>query len=151
MNRIKRSDEEIIETACRCYSAHDAAKVLGISYSAYKRHAVRLNCFKTVQGGKGKTKTPSKQKITLDEILSGNRPNTNRGIIKREMLAEGKLEYKCYECGINEWRGKSLSLHLEHKNGDNTDHREENLTLLCPNCHSQTPTYCGRNKGKKRA
>jgi 5-methylcytosine-specific restriction endonuclease McrA len=42
--------------------------------------------------------------------------------------------------------GKPLSLHLDHKNGKNNDHRIENLRFLCPNCHSQTATYAGKNK-----
>jgi 5-methylcytosine-specific restriction endonuclease McrA len=34
---------------------------------------------------------------------------------------------------------------LHHINGDRLDNRLENLQLLCPNCHSQTSTYSGRN------
>lgn len=57
---------------------------------------------------------------------------------------------KCL-CGLGEtWEGKPLRLQLDHANGDNTDNREENLRLLCPNCHSQTETYYGRNKRLKR-
>jgi len=44
---------------------------------------------------------------------------------------------------------KEISLQLEHINGVNNDNRVENLTLLCPNCHSQTPTFAGRNKRKR--
>jgi hypothetical protein len=44
------------------------------------------------------------------------------------------------------WQGQPIALELEHINGDNTDHRIENLQILCPNCHAQTPTYRGRNK-----
>jgi hypothetical protein len=40
---------------------------------------------------------------------------------------------------------KPISFHLDHINGINTDNRIENLQILCPNCHSQTDTYCGRN------
>ncbi len=40
--------------------------------------------------------------------------------------------------------GKSLSLHLDHKNGVNNDNRLDNLRFLCPNCHSQTETYSGK-------
>jgi hypothetical protein len=49
---------------------------------------------------------------------------------------------------ISTWKDKPLSLHLDHINGCRTDNRLNNLRLLCPNCHSQTDTYCGRNKGK---
>ena len=43
---------------------------------------------------------------------------------------------------------KKLSLQLDHINGINNDHRIENLRFLCPNCHSQTETYAGKNKGR---
>jgi transposase-like protein len=46
------------------------------------------------------------------------------------------------------WAGNPLVLHLDHINGIRNDHRVENLRWLCPNCHSQTPTYCGKNIGK---
>lgn len=42
-----------------------------------------------------------------------------------------------------------MSLQLDHINGINTDNRLENLRLLCPNCHSLTPTFCGKNKKKR--
>jgi len=57
---------------------------------------------------------------------------------------------RCYICGINEWRGMPLVLRLDHINGVNDDYRLENLRLLCPNCDSQTDTYCGRNRVKKQ-
>ena len=48
------------------------------------------------------------------------------------------------------WNGKSITLQLDHTNGIRTDNRLENLRLLCPNCHSQTITFSGRNKKKNR-
>ena len=58
------------------------------------------------------------------------------------------LEYKC-ECGITDtWQGKKITLELDHINGINSDNRIENLRYLCPNCHSQTPTFRGRNINK---
>lgn len=68
--------------------------------------------------------------------------------LKKRLVSEGIFEHKCYECGLTSWRGKDLVLELEHKNGNHRDHRLENLTLLCPNCHSQTDTWRGRNKRK---
>lgn len=50
-------------------------------------------------------------------------------------------EYKCEGCGIVDWNGKPISLQLDHIDGCPTNHLLENLRLLCPNCHSQTPTY----------
>jgi 5-methylcytosine-specific restriction endonuclease McrA len=51
----------------------------------------------------------------------------------------------CARCGINEWQGEKLSLELEHKDGNNSNNARENLEALCPNCHSITPTWRGRN------
>jgi len=52
-----------------------------------------------------------------------------------------KSGYKCEGCELTEWRGKPITLELEHKNADRKDNTRENLQLLCPNCHAQTPTW----------
>ena len=57
---------------------------------------------------------------------------------------------KCSSCGINEWNGKAIVMDLEHIDGNSENNDMSNLCLLCPNCHSQTPTYKGRNKGNGR-
>ena len=69
----------------------------------------------------------------------------SRGHVKRRLLRLGLKENRCESCGISEWRGAPLSLALHHVNGDGGDNRLENLQLLCPNCHSQTDTFAGRN------
>jgi DNA-binding transcriptional ArsR family regulator len=85
--------------------------------------------------------------IPLDDLLVVGR-GTNRGHLKGRLLAAGRITNQCVECGISEWRGKTLVLHLDHINGQNNDDRLENLRLVCPNCHSQTDTYCGGNNGR---
>jgi Zn finger protein HypA/HybF involved in hydrogenase expression len=72
----------------------------------------------------------------------------NATLIKR-LILDGDCEYKCNGCGIHKWNDKPLRLHLDHKNGDNSDNCKENLRLLCPNCHSQTPTF-SRGKNIKK-
>jgi DNA-binding transcriptional ArsR family regulator len=72
----------------------------------------------------------------------------NRTHLKRRLLA-AELKTGCCEiCGISEWRKRPLSLALHHVNGDGFDNRLENLQLLCPNCHAQTPNFSGRNIGR---
>ena len=63
-----------------------------------------------------------------------------------------KYNSKCARCGwskINPYSGK-IPLDVEHIDGDYTNNNEDNLILLCPNCHSLTKTYKGANKGNGR-
>ena len=73
---------------------------------------------------------------------------TNSRRLKNRLVESGVLLHACSECGITQWRGSALVLELHHVNGDRTDNRVENLRILCPNCHSQTSTYRGRNIGR---
>jgi len=60
---------------------------------------------------------------------------------------------KCEDCGITDWRGNKLSFNIDHVNGNRTDNRIENLRVLCPNCHSLTPTFGVKNvseEGRKK-
>jgi hypothetical protein len=58
--------------------------------------------------------------------------------------------HKCSVCGINTWNSKSIVFEIEHKDGNSENNLENNLCLICPNCHSQTDTYKNKNKGKGR-
>ena len=67
------------------------------------------------------------------------------GGLKKKIIEFNIIPYKCIECGIeNQWNNKFISLQLDHKNGNSTDWRLDNLRFLCPNCHSQTDTYSGK-------
>lgn len=90
------------------------------------------------------TKTP------LKDILVVNSTYKNLSRLKIRLINEGIIKYKCgiVNCTNNGmWLDKPISLQLDHINGINNDNRLENLRLLCPNCHSQTETYGGRNQG----
>lgn len=54
---------------------------------------------------------------------------------------------KCESCGIgSEWNNKPLTLQMDHIDGNSDNNALDNLQILCPNCHTQTHTWCGRNK-----
>ena len=55
-------------------------------------------------------------------------------------------EKSCGHCGLDIWRDIPITLELDHVSGDREDNSRENLICLCPNCHSQTDTWRGRNK-----
>jgi len=81
----------------------------------------------------------------IDRWKSGGK--IGKGGLKR-YLSEQKDG--CWECGITEWNGKDIVLELEHSDGNSDNNSEPNLSLLCPNCHSQTSTYKNRNRGNGR-
>jgi Zn finger protein HypA/HybF involved in hydrogenase expression len=105
------------------------------------------------EGRKGYTWNPNSawsrgKTITADsEIFKENSGYANE-FVKSRIAKQDLLEYRCSSCGIDSWKGETIVLDLDHVNGDNRDNRLENLRYLCPNCHSQTDTYKGRNKNK---
>lgn len=140
-------DDKVIE-ASKLETASKAASSLGIKYTTYRKHAKRLGVFSTNQSGKG---TSKQRELPLDikEILQGHRPETQTGVLKRYLLRLGIKANQCERCNASSWMNEPLICHLDHINGINNDHRLENLRMLCPNCHSQTTTYAGKNsKGK---
>lgn len=85
-----------------------------------------------------------------NELVFCKESKADRTTLKRRIFSDKIFENKCSECGcLPIWNGKKLTIHLDHINGDNTDHRIENLRMLCPNCHSQTETFGGRHHRKK--
>ena len=96
---------------------------------------------------KGKTNLSDyhrERKISSEELFKENGKH-NRHIVRKRIIKDNLIPYRCSLCGITTWNGKTLSLELDHINGINNDNRLENLRFLCPNCHSQTTTYGSRN------
>lgn len=89
--------------------------------------------------------------INWDIVFYGNIEKTINGdLLKKKIIKDKLLEHKCNECSLeNKWNNKNLVLHLDHINGNRKNNRLDNLRFLCPNCHSQTETYTGKNKIKK--
>jgi hypothetical protein len=87
-----------------------------------------------------------KRVIPLDEILVEKSTYTDRQRLRKRLVAEKSFEDKCAVCGLPPlWQGKALTLQLDHANGVPDDNRIKNLRIICPNCHTQTDNFCGRN------
>jgi hypothetical protein len=90
---------------------------------------------------------------SLEDILEGKCPKLKTMSVKVYLIDAGVLEDKCEYCGWSKKRqpeDKYSTCELHHKNGDSTDHKRENLEILCRNCHSITPTYAGAKRGFKK-
>ena len=83
-------------------------------------------------------------KAPIKDFLIENSP-ISQHCLRDFILKEKILDYKCSNCGINEWMGQSLALRLDHINGVRNDDRIENLRFLCHNCDSLMETYGGKN------
>lgn len=91
-------------------------------------------------------KISSEEKDPKDVLIKNSSYKSTNGL-KKKLFKYNLINNICKKCGQKpEWNGKKLTLHLDHINGDRSDNRLENLRLLCPNCHSQTETYC---RGKR--
>jgi len=93
---------------------------------------------------------PRPRKIPIEQLLVAGRHQTGRSHLKERLLEEGLKINHCEKCGLTEWCDQPLSMALHHINGDGKDNRLCNLELLCPNCHSQTENFAGRNLTRRR-
>lgn len=91
-----------------------------------------------------------KYQMTSQELIDNIKckiSHSDRKLLRKKLIEEG-MQYECKECGLKEWNGKKISLELDHIDGDARNNNVNNFRLLCPNCHSQTPTWRGRNANR---
>lgn len=139
----KYSKDQILEAINDNNSMSQAAAELGAAFSTFKRYAQKYGLYNTNQAGVGLRKP----KKNLKDVFSG-KEHLVTSQLKNRLILEGYKENRCESCGIEEWNGAPISLELDHISGDRSDNSLQNLRILCPNCHSQTPTYRGRNSNK---
>lgn len=153
-NKIyKLSDEQFVELLKKSSTISEVLFKLGYTvkgnswgYSQIKRRMDDLNLDYSIFKGKSAViKTGRLNNVRKEDILKENCKH-QRTVLRRYVIKNNLIPYKCAICGCTEWQGKTLSLELDHINGINNDNRLENLRFLCPNCHSQTSTYGSRNQ-----
>ena len=138
----KISDSELIIQYNKCPHLGKISAMLNLPTITVWRRLKALNV-KSISKRGGNAKLNA---IPLQEILDGLHPHYQTFKLNKRLLSEKVLENICDICKLSDWNDKPIRLHLDHINGDSHDHQLINLRLLCPNCHSQTSTYCGRNK-----
>lgn len=134
------TDEDIIRLSKETKSIRALLEALGLrpaggNYANIKRNLQRLG-----------VDTPhwTGQAWNKGQQLKDWSKYTKTAQLKKHLIkARG---YSCEECGIKKWQGQTIVLELDHIDGDRTHNVPENLRLLCPNCHSLTPTWRNRKR-----
>ena len=153
-NKIyKLSDEQFVELLKNSSTISEVLFKLGYSvkgnswgFAKVKQRMSDLNLDGSIFKGKSPiTKYGTLHKVDASDILKPNCKHA-RSVLRRYVIKNNLIPYRCAICGCVEWQGRTLSLELDHINGINNDNRIENLRFLCPNCHSQTTTYGSRNQ-----
>lgn len=101
--------------------------------------------------GRGSNKGKEFARRRTNEEMFVENSTINRSRVKQRIRKDNLIVYECRDCGMTDtWNDKPITLQLEHCNGVCNDNRIENLCFLCPNCHSQTPTYAGKRFKKPK-
>lgn len=145
---MKKIDIEKLKQTCESSGSMALAAIkLGLHQNTLRRHAIKAGCYHPNKSGKGLTKE-QEPKIPLEEILKGMHPYYQTNKLRKRLIKAGIKKKQCETCGnIGQWMGKPLTIELDHIDGDRSNHRIENLRMLCPNCHSQTDTFRSKNRG----
>jgi len=151
------TDEQFVELIKNSTNVSEVLFKLGYTvkgnswgYSQIRRRMSDLGLAFSDFKGKSALKSGSEKVVDPKKLFSKNSKH-QRTVLRRYVIRENLIPYKCAICGVTEWNGKTLSLELDHINGINNDNRLENLRFLCPNCHSQTSTYGSRNQQKNES
>ena len=150
--KIDWTNKALIESAVlssACFS--DVCRTLQISphgrnFDTIKRwinvHNITTNHF---DPNRNRISRGIERRYSSDVVLCENSIVSQKAL-RATVIRSKVLPYVCDECHLEDnWNGKPITLQLDHKNGIRNDNRVVNLRWLCPNCHSQTVTYCGKN------
>jgi hypothetical protein len=153
--KCKYTEEEFREAIKRSLSIAQVCRELGIrpvggNYKSLKKKIKTLDLdithFTGAGWNVGLRYKPFGKKMSLEEILIENSSYSNTSALRERLIKSGFKEHRCERCLNTEWLGQPIKLELNHMNGVNNDNRINNLEIICPNCHSMTSNYRGRNK-----
>ena len=135
---ILERKEEIIKMIDDKEPKSKMCKLLDCRPSTLETYLTLMNIeYKGNQGMSGK-KTDPKRKSAV-EYMRKETVITSK--LRLKLIEDGLKKKECEICEISTWQGKDLPLELHHIDGNRFNNTIDNLQILCPNCHSQTPNH----------
>lgn len=151
----KYTKDQLENIVINCYSISQVLKKLGLRVAGGNYHTIRTkisefdidtNHFLGKGWSANKKLSP---KRPIEDYLD-NKYQIKSSKLKARLIKEGLKLYICEICKLSEWLDKPLTLELDHIDGNHFNNNLKNLRILCPNCHSQTSTFRGRNIPRSR-
>lgn len=157
----KRSREELEEAVSNSQSYTDTLRRLGLGIAgcnmkslrtAIRQNGISVDHFEVDFSKKNSAMATATSREDVlenwEKLLSGERRKDLKSATLLALMKYDGRAYECTECGVEEWRGNTIRLHVDHIDGDRLNNTRENLRFLCPNCHSQTDTFGARKRWK---
>ena len=150
--RRKYTNEEVKEAVQNSTSIRQVLLRLNLapqggSYTTIHNLIKNLNLDTTHFKGQGWNKGSSQPQKEIEIYLSNQYPIKSHKLRLR-LIREKILTKECSSCHLNTWLNQPIPLELDHIDGNHSNNTLNNLRLICPNCHAQTPTYRGKNIGR---
>ena len=150
----KYTHEVLAEAVAASTSVAGVLRFLGLNQAGgthahisrrIKQHGIDTSHFVRHRNGADRVRlTPERLLVRRERGSARAKPP----LLKRALLEIGRA-YRCEGCGCDgTCRGEPLGLEIDHVDGDFHNNERDNLRFLCPNCHAQTDTWCGRSRGK---
>lgn len=157
---MRISDEEFMEAVSEAKNMSDLCRILGVqrgggNYKSLNDRAWRLKIsIDHFDSNNYETSSKNGGRRLKDEFIFVADSDYTTSNLHRRLIESGFKNGYCEMEGCPNpeptWRGEPIRFHTDHINGNSRDNRVENLRILCPNCHSQTDTYCRGGKRYRR-
>lgn len=157
----KRSEDELRKAVSDSKSYTDTLRCLGLGIAgsnmknlktAIRQYGISIDHFEVdFSKTNSAMATASKREDIIENWeshLSGEQRKDLKSATLLALMKHDGRSYECTDCGVQEWRGKAIRLHVDHIDGDRLNNTRGNLRFLCPNCHSQTDTFGARKRWK---
>ena len=146
MTKYKYTQQEFENAVRNSTSIRQALQLLNVvpaggNYQTFKKTVKKWNV--DISHFEDKTAKIKSYKHPIRPITDylDNKQTTTSHRLRKRLIKDGLFEEKCCVCNLTQWNGKPIPLELEHVDGNHENNSLENLQILCPNCHAQTPTH----------